>query len=91
MSTLEGQNMQTTSSQQTIRRIVRSWSSTLELDQTSGESIVTQSDLDRLTQVFLHRFDTNRSNNSATAVLDSTDTSILPTQMLHTQVLNTPQ
>ena len=39
----------------TIQRIITSWSSTLELDQDSGESIVTEQDLDRVILV-LSRF-----------------------------------
>ena len=51
MSTFEGQNMRNTTSQQTIQRIIRSWSRTLALEQSSGESIVTQQDLDRVVRV----------------------------------------
>lgn len=85
MSTFGGQSMQNTSSKQAIQRIIRSWSRTLELEQARGESIVTQSDLDRLTGVLSHRFDSNHFDDSATRVLDSTDTSILHTQILDTR------
>ena len=46
---------------QTIQRTLRAWSRTLELDQTSGDSIVTQSDLNRLIRVLSEYSATARS------------------------------
>lgn len=51
MSTSGESTMANTIPDQAIRRILSSWSRTLEIDQTSGESIVTETDLQRLTRV----------------------------------------
>ena len=54
---------------QTIGKILFSWSRTLELEQLSGESIVTESDLNRVTRVLSEYIETARLNNSSTQLL----------------------
>ena len=65
----EGQDMHNATANPKIQRIVSSWSRTLELDQTSGESVVSETDLQRLTRVLSEYIETARSNNSSTQLL----------------------
>ena len=51
---------------QAIQRILCSWSRTLELDQASGESIVTQTDLDRVIKVLAKHPEITKSVESTT-------------------------
>lgn len=67
-------NMSPTNSDYAIRKILSAWSHTLELDQTSGESIVTETDLDRVIGVLSEYSDTGTSNNSNTPLLSDSNT-----------------
>lgn len=61
--------MANTTPNRMIQRIICSWSRTLELDQVSGESIVTQVDLDRVIRVLSQYFGPAESKNSYTQIL----------------------
>ena len=61
MSTFGESTVINTIPNQAIRKILCSWSRTLELDQTSGESIVTETDLQRLTRVLSDYSATDRN------------------------------
>jgi hypothetical protein len=80
------QNMPRTNPDCTIRRILSAWSHTLELDQPSGESIVTQLDLSRLARVLSQHLDASQSSN----LPGDANTCIPHTQILTTQILTTP-
>ena len=67
-------NLSPTNSDHTIRRILSAWSHTLELDQASGESIVTKPDLDRVISALSEHSDTSASCNSNTSPLSDSDT-----------------
>ena len=64
MSTFGESPVANTTANQAIRKILCSWSRTLELDQTSGESIVTETDLQRLTRVLSEYSTSVRSKGS---------------------------
>jgi len=61
---------------QTVQKILSSWSRTLELDQLSGEFIVTESDLSRLAGILSQYFEktltTPLLNYSNTHILNTT-------------------
>jgi len=59
---------------QTVEKILCSWSRTLELEQLSGESIVTESDLNRVTRVLSEYIETARFNNLSTQLLHDSNT-----------------
>jgi hypothetical protein len=58
----------------TIQRIMCAWSRSLELEQSCGESIVTQQDLDRVTEVLSRYTDAAPPKISSTPILHDSNT-----------------